>query len=189
MSNLNTGSNGDLEPFLLHQNSDSHYATAAAVYTAITGYYRDVSTWYLREKESKKRASKALRALSLLMAVGGGVVPLTAAAGLGSNPSAGYVLLALAGGLQVADRYFGYSEAWSRYVAVAMKCNALSIQLQVEWSRIAACTPGGHEDGTWQLLAMHAGLLGEVVSSETADWSNSLRESIEELRNQARSTP
>lgn len=175
---------GDLPSFNLKQDSNATSATADAVYAAITDYYREVAAWYLHEKEKKKWASKIIRAISLILAVTGGIVPLAVAAGLGMNPSVGYVLLALAGGLQLADRYFGYSEAWSRYIAVAMRCNALNLQLQVEWARMVAYAPDAQRTDTWNLLTSHAGLLGETISSETEDWSSSLQKSIDEFRNQ-----
>jgi len=67
-------------------------------------------SWYARRKLGKARASRCLRALAIVLAVVGGLIPII----YGIYTQAwiaqlGYALLALAAGAVAADRYFGVS--------------------------------------------------------------------------------
>src|SRR5262249_23193458 len=58
----------------------------------------DTISWYLRDKQPKRWASRLLRAAAVLFAVTGGVLPLISGSTHHVNPDLGYVSLALAAG-------------------------------------------------------------------------------------------
>jgi hypothetical protein len=173
---------GDLQPFLIEGSANDDTARREEFYEAIRGHYRNAIVWYLSEKEKKGRLSKLLRLISLFLAVLGGAVPLTSAVVSGLNPSIGYILLVFAGGLQLVDKYFGYSSAWRRYVDCAMELNAHLLMFQVEYARLEALQ--GTKDDRWELLQQYSRQLAEAVSAETEKWSSEFADHMREIEKQ-----
>lgn len=164
-------SSGDMRPFLIEGTASDHFQS-------LREHYLEVISWYLKEKEKKGRLSKSLRLASIVLAVLGGAAPLVADIAP-VNPSSGYVLLALAAGLQLVDRFFGYSSAWSRYVSSAMDLNAHLLLFQLDYSRLEATSAPDEE--RWALLRRAAQQLAEAVSSETRTWSTEFAQNLQEL--------
>src|SRR5262245_34234909 len=89
--------------------------------------------WYVRKKKGRSFPSQMLRFGAVALTVLGGLVPVLMSL-FPSPPSwpwlspfsdmrfgqFGYLLLAIAAGLVLLDRYFGYSTGWMRYI-VAMQ--------------------------------------------------------------------
>jgi hypothetical protein len=170
---------GDLQPFMIRGSTGDGSATYPELYEAIRDHYQTAITWYLVEKERKGRLSKLLRLFTVALAVVGGAVPLTAAILPWLNASAGYVLLALAGGLQLLDRYFGYSSGWTRYMGSAVELNAQLLMFQVEYAKMSTLLDS--ECDRWAMLHRYAQRLADILSNETATWSTEFIENSREL--------
>ncbi|TCO52903.1 SLATT domain-containing protein [Actinocrispum wychmicini] len=170
-------SRGDLDPFRLGAD-DGTPVSALQAYEQLRAHFTETISWYLLEKVRKGLYSKVLRLVSLVLAVVGGAVPLVANAGLigGVNSSVGYLLLALAGGLQLIDRYFGYSSAWTRYVNAAMRLNAQLLVLQLEFASLRS--RGADDSEQWGLLKQYGRLLAGMIETETSQWSAEFHETI-----------
>jgi hypothetical protein len=176
---------GDLPAFSIDVSPDAtSLELSESTYKALAERYRQVIDWYLVEKEKKKRASKAIRAIAWVLAVAGGLIPLLVGAGLEYvDPSLGYVFLASAASIQLVDRYFGYSESWKRYVSVAMECSAGLLAMQVGWLELKAM--GDRVElvaGQWSVLRDHTAKLNEAITGETDHWKTDLEGGIDELR-------
>lgn len=140
--------------------------------------------WYLREKGSKSRFSRALRALAILLAVGGGVTPLVNAAAPDVVAAQwGYVLLALAAGCVAFDRFFGFSSSWIRYMTTQFALQLLLAEFQHDWSAHVARLSGSaptpdHLDAMLALIRSFSLGVVQLVEDETAAWASDLSEQI-----------
>lgn len=150
-------------------------------------FYHEAIDWYMHEKQKKARASKTLRLASLVLAIAGGAVPLVAPLAPGLNSSFGYLLLALAGGLQLVDRFFGYSNTWSRYVSTALHLNSQLLLLQLDSARLKAV--GADEIAQWDMVDRYARELAAAVESETTQWVTDFSEILREARLKADVSP
>ena len=104
-------------------------------------------SWDQRRKTAQSTRSQSLRWYALLLSIVGGLVPLltalfsrpdwpwfTTALGWINFGQLGYVLLAIAAGCVLLDRYFGYSTSWMRYV-VAMQAIERRVRRSVSTGR------------------------------------------------------
>ncbi len=113
---------------------------SARIYESACGTCEEIRNWYWKSINSKRRASFFFRTLSYLLAIMGAIFPL--AAGFqdscenGINfTQFGVIFLALAGLLQAADRIFGWSSGWMRYVSTVTQMEELARSFSFEWAR------------------------------------------------------
>jgi hypothetical protein len=134
-----------------------------------------VQQWYLTEKVSKARWSKALRLAAASLALGGTLIPLIALAGVSEvSASWGYVLLAAGAGCIAIDRVFGFSSSWLRYMTAAMRLSRIIREFQYSsLTRTAPVRAGSEsvltEEGIGRVLTFNRAV-AEVVEDETAEW-------------------
>jgi len=95
--------------------------------------------WYWRSIRTKRRTSLVVRLLTFAMVIAGTLAPLLA--GLYGTPNErltltqlGVCALALGGLLQIADRVFGWSSGWLRYIRTATAMEGRARQFQLDWS-------------------------------------------------------
>jgi hypothetical protein len=150
-----------------------------AAYVDLLKLYESVIGWYLDEKRRKSRRSKLLRGLAIVLGVTGGVVPIVSGIFPAIDSRIGYIFLAVAGGCGLADRTFGYTAAWNRFVRLAVEANTLFLGLQMAWRQIAV--QNSSLEGQWELLSNYSDRLSSLVLSETIGWSDDLRSSVEDL--------
>ncbi|MEU1705516.1 SLATT domain-containing protein [Streptomyces sp. NPDC005706] len=79
----------------------------------------DAIEWYLRDKRLKRLGSRLVRALMIVLAATGTVIPLAGTATGADIQSWGYVFLAAAAGCKGFDYFFGLSTAWMRDITAA----------------------------------------------------------------------
>src|SRR5688500_2425685 len=106
----------------------------------------DELDWYRRNKHGRAATSRRLRFWAVLCTILGGLVPVVVAA-VGERPAffngwpirfgqLGYVLLGIAGGLVLLDRFFGYSTGWMRYVLAMQAIEKAREQFRMEWTAL-----------------------------------------------------
>src|SRR5262249_20894688 len=95
--------------------------------------------WYWQSIRSKRISSLVVLFLTLTLLIVGTVLPILA--GLGDVPEArlrltqiGVAALAFAGLLQVADRTFGWSSGWLRYITTVTAMEDLTRKFELEWA-------------------------------------------------------
>ncbi len=100
--------------------------------------------WYVRKKKGRSSVSQAIRFAALVLTVLGGLVPLLIAV-FETPPNwlswasgmrfgqVGYVLLALAGGLVLLDKYFGFSTGWMRYIVAMQAIEKARESFRLDW--------------------------------------------------------
>jgi hypothetical protein len=90
--------------------------------------------WYLKDKRSKRIGSRATRALAVIFAGIGGIVPLIADS-LDIDVAVGYVFLALAAGCVAFDHFFGFSSGWMRDMSTAQALQQRLMTFRILWVR------------------------------------------------------
>jgi len=112
-------------------------------------------SWYQSKKKWNSDRSQWLRWLALLLSILGGLVPLlialfsgrpdwwwfTRAFGSIRFAQLGYVLLAMAAGFVLMDRYFGYSTAWMRYIVAMQTIEKAREAFRLDWTLLARRLP------------------------------------------------
>jgi hypothetical protein len=103
-------------------------------------------SWYIHKKKGRSSVSQAIRFIALTLTVLGGLVPLLIA--LFESPQnlpwlswaasirfsqLGYILLALAAGLVLVDKYFGYSTGWMRYIVAMQAIEKAREAFRLDW--------------------------------------------------------
>ncbi|MFI1779948.1 SLATT domain-containing protein [Streptomyces rubiginosohelvolus] len=148
---------------------------AEAVFEWVEHQVTETIDWYLREKTSKARWSRALRFLAVAFITLGTVAPVVAVGlKISSNAIWGYGFIGLGAGLIAVDKVFGFSSSWTRYLATATALRRMLMVFQVQWMKNVH-SPLDELAGP--LLARQFDLLEEfvesvaqVVEQETANW-------------------
>jgi hypothetical protein len=162
--------------------------------------YRDVESrvieaidWYLKDKRGQARWSRSLRALAILLASAGGLIPLVVSDGNPIDSRWGYVLLAMAASCVALDRLFGFSSAWMRYLTASMALQRLLTQLQFEWTALTAAptASGSTADSTRHVLGRlqaYSLAVRDLVAEETAEWTTEFRTNLSQLERNIRTS-
>jgi SMODS and SLOG-associating 2TM effector domain 2 len=163
----------------------------------VEGAAKSATDWYWTEKGPKARASRFIRAASVILTVFAGLVPVAIellsryennqkpewwATGLWAT-----VLVGAAGGLLGLDRAFGFSSAWARYVLAATEITRRLAEFRMDWLTLSAVatqnTPPSAEQVNALLqkakefrLAVEA-----VVVQETKDWATEFQNNLAQL--------
>lgn len=160
---------------------------------ALTMLYEDaqsrateVCDWYLADRLQRKRLSRVLRGLALLLAAAGGLVPL-ANVTVGQNASGwGYVLLALAGVCYGFDRFLGLSSGWMRDVTTAQRARRRLQEFQFAWMELSAAD--ARQEPPQASVAAYLTLvrdfdcdLEDLVMGETSDWVSEFKSGLQQL--------
>jgi hypothetical protein len=100
---------------------------------------KTIREWYWKSIKTKRWTSLWVRFLAFLFLVAGTILPLVAAAGKESGDRLlltqwGVGALAVAGLLQVADRVFGWSSGWVRYIATVTAMESRTRVFELEWA-------------------------------------------------------
>jgi hypothetical protein len=149
-------------------------------YVGVQGFLSSSAQWYFYKKAVKRRWARALRLLTIIAVVLGGLAPVAGALWQGFETSIGFILLGLAGGFQVLDRSFGYSAGWSRSLATAMSLEACAAKLALEFSRLKSRS--SEDEDMWQLLIVSSNEAWQIISSETSNWLSDFQAEIEDIR-------
>lgn len=156
----------------------------------------DAISWYLRDKQAKRWASRLLRALAVALAVAGGVLPLLSGSVHGLNPNLGYVLLAVAAGSLAFDHFFGLSTGWMRDIAALQALQNGLARFHLDWAKwqvthgalVEGRMPDTSSDPTSAALELIEGFVtgvSQVTDAETAQWIADFSVSVAALRKQA----
>jgi conflict system pore-forming effector with SLATT domain len=162
-------------------------ASLTKVYEHATELARGAEGWYARKRPVKKRWGRTLRVLALLLGVAAAVLPIvieitTTDGKPGIAPGWSAVALALAAALVTFDHYFGFSNAWMRFMAAEMRLTRLRHDFEYAWNveRVTAATPPSGETVA-ALLALARGLVAavdEAVAQETDGWITEFRHGL-----------
>lgn len=149
------------------------YEHANATCAAIRG-------WYWSSIAVKRRISWWVRGATFLLLITGSLLPV--AAGF-SDASAqrllctqsGVVALALAGLLQGADRIFGWSSGWLRYITTVTAIENRSRRFELEWAGYLLTRHGALDDADvrtlFELARQYEDDTVRLQAEETSQWA------------------
>jgi low affinity Fe/Cu permease len=138
-----------------------------------------------------------LRVAAIIMVATAGVLPvisqiLSADGPVVIQPAWASVALAIAVALVALDRFFGFSNAWSRYMATGQAISAALNQFRFDWQTIKATHQGSAEQVTsneiirfLELAKRLAEKTDELVQAETSQWVMEFRETLTEMERTA----
>jgi hypothetical protein len=140
---------------------------------------RTKCNWYWTSIRTKRWTSLCVRFLAFLLLLIGTALPLLA--GLSDTATTrlvctqvGVTLLAAAGLSQVADKVFGWSTGWMRYITTVTAMEAATSAFDIEWSKYLITKSGPLDTADIQaLFALSEGLERELIklqSEETNKW-------------------
>ncbi|WP_158294571.1 SLATT domain-containing protein [Halomonas urmiana] len=109
------------------------------IYESAIATSKKAREWYWVSKNAKKYASLIIRSASFSLLVLGVALPLFAGMSVDAQESlyltqSGVAALAVAGLLQAADRIFGWSSGWLRYVATVTEMEAKTHKFILDWT-------------------------------------------------------
>jgi SMODS and SLOG-associating 2TM effector domain 2 len=90
------------------------------LYLHVEGKSRVMIGWYIRKKRSRARWSRTLRFLAISFAGIGGICPLLQNFGEYFNQM-GYVAFGITAMILGFDKFFGFSNAWMRYMMTQIR--------------------------------------------------------------------
>lgn len=151
-------------------------------YVALQAYMDTAAHWYLRKKAVKRRWARALRLLTIIAVVLGGLTPIVSGFWSELPAAVGYVLIGLAAGMQLLDRSFSFSGGWSRNLSAAMSLEACGAKLALEFSRLKSRS--ADSDDLWQLLIAASGEMWNIIAVETSSWRTDFESALEDIRSQ-----
>jgi SMODS and SLOG-associating 2TM effector domain 2 len=150
----------------------------------------EICDWYMADRLGRKRASRVLRGLALVLAAAGGLVPL-ANVTIGQSVSGwGYLFLALAGVCFGFDHYLGLSTGWMRDIATAQRVQRRLQSFQFAWMELNAVEarkdcPESSPLPYLELLRDFAHDLSDLVIGETDDWVAEFQTGLQQLESVA----
>lgn len=110
-----------------------------AIYRHAGEFSARCRTWYWHSIRRKRLVSTGGRVAAFILGAFGVTAPLLAAIGLEASErllwsQAAVAALALAGLAQLADRVFGWSSGWLRYISTVTAMEDLSRQFELDWA-------------------------------------------------------
>ena len=182
-----------------------------AIYSHAETISKTKCTWYWDSIKHKRLSSFGVRLLTFALLIIGSVLPILA--GLGDTPDVrlqftqlGVAALAFAGLLQVADRVFGWSSGWLRYIETVTAMEDLTRKFELDWASYIVDKGSNIGDSDtkplFELSQRFEDAISKLQSDETDRWVTefnsgvallsdlikSQRESVEKTAQAARAT-
>jgi hypothetical protein len=160
-----------------------HRAMVMILFRWTEGAAISTLNWYLSEKKSKARWSRALRASSVFFIAAGTLAPIISV-GTDNVRYAywGYPALGLGAAFFGIDRAFGFSSSWMRYLSAAAGIQKILITYQIKWADLTAswnADPGVDQVHlAVQEIVMFAEKLSDLVADETETWITQFRGNV-----------
>jgi hypothetical protein len=128
----------------------------------------EIYQWYEADRHIKKRWSKRLRVLAILLGAIGGAAPAIGNVLLEFSSAVGYLFLAAAAASVALDKFLGLSTGWIRDMQVMTDLNARTAALYFDLVRAAAANLEGQ---VVDALGRYASGLENLVIGETREWA------------------
>lgn len=151
-----------------------------SIYDHASGTSRKICDWYWHSIKVKRQASQWVRFITFALLAVGTVFPILA--GLCNDTTdrlqftqLGVVALAIGGLLQVADRVFGWSSGWLRYVTTVTAMENLTRKFELDWAgNLVSKTGALDETDTKKQFDLAKQFEDDIVklqSDETDKWA------------------
>lgn len=149
------------------------------IYRQALRFSQDCRGWYWKSIRNKRLTSLVSRLITFLLAAIGVAAPLVAAVMTRDEDKLmlsqlAVVSLAVAGVTQLADRVYGWSSGWIRYISTVTAMENLTRKFQMEWALycVNLQRPVAQEDvrPLFEIAQRFQIQLGEMQATETDGW-------------------
>ncbi|WP_373495837.1 SLATT domain-containing protein [Aquiflexum sp.] len=164
----------------------------AETYTMVIQQANNASTWYKENIRDKRRYSRGIRMISIILFGLGGIIPLINALILENQGkytilNLGYISIALAGTLLLLDKFFGFSSGWIRYITTEMEITKKTKEFELRWKietygKNLAELPEEEAKELLRMLADFVLMVEEIVKEETSSWAMEFQNNMAELQ-------
>jgi hypothetical protein len=148
-----------------------------AVFDHANDAYKKIKEWYWLSVTIKRRTALVVRWGTYILAVVGTVLPIVAALITDKDKQlictqGGVISLAVAALLQLADRVFGWSSGWLRYMKAITQIEEKARQFQLDWGaqQIKTTNDMASAQILYNLAYQFVADLMTIQSDETAAW-------------------
>jgi hypothetical protein len=150
--------------------------------------------WYEKYRKGRRNASRLLRGLAIAAVAVGTLCPLIDAAWKSPKYALGqwgYVAFALAAAFVGADKFFGVSSSWMRFMLASLDLERARKEFQLNWTMLTAELQGrplATEQFQTCLKAVQTFTLRvqDIVKQETQLWIAEFQQSAAELEKWAK---
>ncbi len=168
----------------------------SSIYGHIGEKSLQMCTWYWSSIGTKRNTSLAIRAIAFVLLVIGTTLPVTSA--LQEQASAklittqlGVSLLVVAGLFTLADRIFGWSSGWMRYIATVTTMENLTRAFELEWASYlvskTSALEGADVEALFALARTLEQELTKLQADETTKWISEFNTGISLLESMIKS--
>jgi hypothetical protein len=157
------------------------------IYESANAISNKARKWYWTSIKSKKNASFILRILSFVLLIFGAALPILAGMIVDAQKSlyltqAGVASLAVAGLIVAADRVFGWSSGWLRYIATVTEMETATHKFRFDWVdyTIKKTEPLNEKDKQtlFEIARKFVDEILKLQSDETNKWISEFNSSI-----------
>jgi len=161
----------------------------AQIFDDAQKYSQAARDWYWKSIATKRNASIIVRAASFVLLICGGLLPVIAAL-LPDNhrllaTQVGVAALALAGLLQAADRIFGWSTGWLRYITTVTQMESTTRRFALDWGSYILSKGTSLSDSDrkplFDLASKFADDIAKLQGDETDKWVVEFNSSVAAL--------
>ena len=167
-----------LSPWDEYKDKEPHEALES-IYTHVEAASLMMCNWYWASIRTKRITSLSVRSIAFVLLVLGTSLPIFAAIQIEASDKLLFTqwavaLLAVAGLTQVADRVFGWSSGWMRYITTVTTMENLTRAFELEWAKylVSKNDPIDSSD-VKNLFELAKGLeqeLTKLQADETTKW-------------------
>jgi hypothetical protein len=150
--------------------------------------------WYKRKQRVKRFGSRLFRYVAVVLVATGALLPLLSIQGLDQrvpflkalSPQWGYVVFAAAAGCVFADKLFGLSTGWIRFIKTQLTLEAALTELRYDWLALFAKLSGDtltqeQIQALIQRLKTFVVFVHAQVQQETEAWVLEFQSSLADL--------
>jgi hypothetical protein len=150
-----------------------------SIYAHIETTSRAMCEWYWKSIKTKRLTSQAARGVAFILLILGTSFPIIAATHKEPDDKLLFTqlavaFLAVAGLTQLADKVFGWSSGWMRYITTVTTMENLTRAFQMEWAKYLVCkgTPVDAKDAKdlFDLANRLEEELTKLQAEETTKW-------------------
>jgi hypothetical protein len=187
-------------PECLNWNSADPVKSLQGLRTFVEEEAQKAINWYWREKNGKKKPSRAIQFLALVLTAAAGLVPIVIqiVKNLDSNRLKGFdsgpvasLLVGVAAALLGLDKAFGYSSGWTRYTLTATSMTKLLQEFRMDWVALfAASTSPPASEQQAALIQRAKDFVSAVQGAllqETKEWATEFQSNMTQMEKDVKS--
>lgn len=158
----------------------------AALRRHVVGRGDRAIAWYQTARKPKKAWATWLRMGAILFGGAAGMIPIVSQTYPQLYPGWSSIALALAAIMIATDRFFGFSQAWMRFMQAEQQLRRALGAFEMEWEEARATRAGSPpsavqiQEAIGRAKALMA-RIGSIEESETAVWVAEFARSIERI--------